>query len=304
VFNFSGTINTAETIKINTATGNVTITPLSQNANISFNDVNTLEERRYPFYYGDGLAKANAEFLRGLIKYSGFYLNTDGFLSADKKLQDKDYYHNFSYEIQSESSLDDYKETVFRVAHPTGMQLLSKYNAKDILQEVVTVSSNAHIQNSATQGTINASYTSTTVKGNGTKFVGNVAAGDLLLINTTGETAELRKYTRVVTAVSDDTTLTIESPIGELGDGRIRTVSGNANVFISGNVSSLSESIVVGDNISFNISGTEYRREILAFTSANVVRLNATSVSTNANVIYAKTPVYNVKSYDIIRTNG
>jgi len=303
-FNFSGTIDTNQPLKVNTTTGNISITALSQNANISFNDVNPIEERPYPFYYGDGRAKANAEFLRGLIKYSGFYLNTDGFISADKKLQNKDYYHNFAYEIQSEKSLDDYKETIFRVAHPSGMQLLSKFNVKDILQDVIKITSNTHVQNTSTEGTVNASYLSTTVKGNGTRFVGNVGSGDLLLINTTGETASLRKYTKIVTAVTDDTTLTIESPIGDIGDGRIRTVSGNANVFISGNVSSLAESLIVGDNISFNISGTEYRREIIAFTSANVAKLNATAVSTNANVIYLKTPVYNVKYYDIIRTNG
>lgn len=303
-FNFSGTIDTNQPLQVNTTTGNISITALSQNANISFNDVNPIEERAYPFYYGDGRAKANAEFLRGLIKYSGFYLNTDGFLSADKKLQNKDYYHNFSYEIQSEKSLDEYKETIFRVAHPSGMQLLSKFNIKDTIQDVIKVTSNTHVQNSSTEGTVNASYLSTTVKGNGTRFVGNVASGDLLLINTTSETASLRKYTKVVTAVTDDTTLTIESPIGEIGDGRIRTVSGNANVFISGNVSTIGESLIVGDNISFNISGTEYRREIIAFTSANVAKLNATAVSTNANVIYLKTPVYNVKYYDIVRTNG
>lgn len=303
-FNFSGTIDTNQPLQVNTTTGNISITALSQNANISFNDVNPIEERAYPFYYGDGRAKANAEFLRGLIKYSGFYLNTDGFLSADKKLQNKDYYHNFSYEIQSEKSLDEYKETIFRVAHPSGMQLLSKFNIKDTIQDVIKVISNTHVQNSSTEGTVNASYLSTTVKGNGTRFVGNVASGDLLLINTTSETASLRKYTKVVTAVTDDTTLTIESPIGEIGDGRIRTVSGNANVFISGNVSTIGESLIVGDNISFNISGTEYRREIIAFTSANVAKLNATAVSTNANVIYLKTPVYNVKYYDIVRTNG
>lgn len=303
LFNFSGTVDTAQSLKVNTSTGNLVITALSQNANISFNDVNPVEERRYPVYYGDGRAKANAEFLRGLIKYSGFYLNTDGFISADKKLQDKDYYHNFSYEIQSERSLENYKETVFKVAHPTGMHLLSKFNVKDTLQDFVKINSNTHVRNTSTVGTINASYVSTTVEGSGTTFVGNVAAGDLLLINTTGDTASLRKYTRIVTSVADDTTLTIESPIGELGDGRIRTISANANVFISGNVASLAESIIVGDNISFNISGTEYRREIVGITS-NVVRLNATSVSTNANVIYAKTPVYNVMSYGIVRTNG
>jgi hypothetical protein len=73
--------------------------------------------------YGDGLAKATVDFFDGLIKYNGHFLNTDGFLSSDKKLQDGYKYHNFSYVVISKQSLQDYRKTLLDVLHPTGTKL-------------------------------------------------------------------------------------------------------------------------------------------------------------------------------------
>jgi hypothetical protein len=75
-------------------------------------------------------------------------------------------------------------------------------------------------------------------------------------------------------------------------------------VFVYANTYSVSESLEVGDNISFNISGTTYRRSILDVTG-NVVKLNTTTgLVTSDVVMFIKTPVYNVVSYTIIRANG
>jgi hypothetical protein len=304
LFNYNGSINIAQPLQINTSTGNVTVNVFVQNAAILFNEegIVAAEEKRYPHFYGDGLAKANAEFLRGLIKYDGFYLNTDGFISADKKLQNKDYYHNYSYEIQSERSLDEYKETIYRVAHPAGMQLLSKYLIKNEISAKVDLLSNLHSSNSSVSTNANTSYESNLVYGNSSNWTTFANANDLIVINTT-ETASLKQYTKLITAVPNNDVIIIESPIGGIGDGRLRTVSGNANVFVFANSSAVSESIEVDDNISFNISGTEYRRSVVSVTG-NVVELNATAVSTNTGILYSKTPIYNVVGYTIIKTHG
>jgi len=302
VFNYSGGINTGEPIKVATDSGNLTLNLSTANATISFNDINDVVERKYPHFYGDGLAKANAEFLAGLIKYDGFYLNTDGFLSADKKLQDGDYYHNFSYEISSEKSLNDYSDTLYRVAHPAGMQLLAKFVIKDIVNEEITVQSRLATTNTAQSTNGNTSYTSNVFFGNNSNFLTRANVGDIIVINTT-ETASLKQYTRVITKIVDTNNIWLESAIGGLGDGRLRTVAGNANVFVYSNTSAVSESIEVGDNISFNIGGTVIRREVKTVTG-NVVNLNVAIATANANVLFTKTPVYNVVSYKIIRTNG
>lgn len=302
VFNYSGSINAAEPLKVATGSGNLSLNVSTANATISFNDINDAVERKYPFFYGDGLAKANTEFLRGLIKYNGFYLNTDGFLSADKKLQNDDYYHNFSYEISSEKSLNDYKETIYRVAHPAGMHLLSKYLLKDGFSDIVTIAANVYTTNTAQSSNANTSYASNVVYGNNqpaTSFSTAATVGDLIVINTT-ETATYKQYTRVITNVVDANTIWLESPIGGIGDGRVRTSSGNANVVIFANSSPVTESIEVGDNVSFNIAGTLYDRYVTTITG-NVVQLNAT-ISSTGNTVYAKNPTYNVVTYKIIKT--
>lgn len=302
VFNYSGSINTAQPVNVATGSGNLTLNLSTANATISFNDINDAVERTYPHFYGDGLAKANSEFLRGLIKYDGFYLNTDGFLSADKKIQNANYYHNFSYEISSESSLNDYSETVYRVAHPAGMQLLSRYLIKDIIEDKLTITANVFTSNSLQTTNANTSYTSNVLHGNNSNFTINTNVGDLIVINTS-ETASLKQYTRVVANVVNANVIWLESAIGGIGDGRIRAVNGNANVVIFSNTSAVTESLEAGDNISFNISNTTYDRYVVSTPTSNVVLLNA-AVTATGNVVYKKNPTYNVVSYKIIRTQG
>jgi hypothetical protein len=302
VFNYSGSINTSEPIRVATSSGNLTLNLSTANATISFNDVNDAVERKYPHFYGDGLAKANTEFLRGLIKYGGFYLNTDGFLSADKKIQDSDYYHNFSYEISSEKSLNDYTETVNRVAHPAGMQLLSKYLLKNITQDLVTIAANVYSSNTLQTTNANTSHSSNVFFGNNSNFTLNANIGDLIVINTT-ETASLKQYTRVVANVVNANVIWLESAIGGIGDGRLRTTTSNANVIVFANSSAVTESLEAGDNISFNVSSTTYDRYVVSTPTSNVVLLNA-AVTASGNVVYRKNPTYNVVSYRIIRTQG
>ena len=70
--------------------------------------------------YGDGLAKASAKFENGLIRYPGIYLNTDGHISSDKKIQDGSYYHNFSYVINTERDYSSFKNPLNDIIHPIG----------------------------------------------------------------------------------------------------------------------------------------------------------------------------------------
>lgn len=298
VFNYSGSINTAQSLRLSTEAGNVVLNVSTANATISFNEVNDAVERKYPFFYGDGLARANAEFLNGLIKYNGFYLNTDGFLSADKKLQDNDYYHNYSYEISSEKSLDEYKEAVYRVAHPAGMHLLSKFRIKDLISDRVNVKENVYTSNTLQVTNANTSFSSNILYGNNSLFTTRANVGDLIVINTT-ETAALKQYTKTIANIVDANTLLLESSIGGIGDGRIRTTSSNTDVVVFANNSAVSQSLESGDNISFSVANTTYDRYVVSVTE-NVVTLNA-SVNVNSNVLYRKNPTYNVISYKIIR---
>lgn len=70
--------------------------------------------------YGDGRAKATARFENGLIRHPGLYLNTDGQISSDKRMQDGEKYHNFSYVVQTQTSYDKFKAPLNDVVHPVG----------------------------------------------------------------------------------------------------------------------------------------------------------------------------------------
>lgn len=90
--------------------------------------------------YGNGLAKANLRFIDGTTTYSGFYLNTDGFLSSDKKLQDRYKYHNFSYVLESDMQLDAYNQTIKNIVHPAGSQLIAYKRIADTFTVKPTIS--------------------------------------------------------------------------------------------------------------------------------------------------------------------
>jgi len=120
LYNYNGVLNTF---------ANLTVTETSAYAAYNVNayaEVNT---------FGNGLARANAEFLNGVINYDGYFLNTDGFLSADKVLQDSRKYHNFSYVILTEQSLKEYKNMLMDILHPIGTKMLGK---KKIVDTVTT----------------------------------------------------------------------------------------------------------------------------------------------------------------------
>lgn len=118
LYNYNGTLNTSLNLVVS-----ATDTQPQYNVNV-YSTVAT---------YGNGLARANAEFFNGVINYDGYYLNTDGFLSADKVLQDSRKYHNFSYVVLTEQSLQEYRNMLLDILHPTGTKLFGKKKVVDIV---------------------------------------------------------------------------------------------------------------------------------------------------------------------------
>lgn len=63
----------------------------------------------------------------------GYYLSTDGFLSSDKKLQDSQYYQEYSYVIRSGIDVDKYRDVVLSVLHPAGMLMIGEVNIVEFI---------------------------------------------------------------------------------------------------------------------------------------------------------------------------
>lgn len=76
--------------------------------------------------FGDGTAKATAQFLNGLIVGQGQYLDKNGHPSSYSVLQSQDY-NNFTYILTVEKEISKYREILLNLLHPIGLKAIGKY---------------------------------------------------------------------------------------------------------------------------------------------------------------------------------
>jgi hypothetical protein len=258
----------------------------------------------YPYRYGDGRARANAEFLNGLIRYNGFYLNTDGHLSSDKKLQDDNKYHNFSYSLISEASYTDYEKTVLDTLHPAGAKLVPVHVVKQELTVNQLSNTNTHIfiQDSNTLiGCCNIGYDSTEITGVSENFDTLANVNDLIVINSGNV---YRTFTKVITSIANNNSLNIESSCIIVGEGRGKTNANLATLTISGNTNAINRFIDTGDRIKINVGNTVLIKTINSI-SGNVITLNSNTGinTTNSNLVYLVLPQFTDVLYQIVQTD-
>jgi hypothetical protein len=72
----------------------------------------------------------------GIIQFPGRYIDTKGFLSWNNKLQDNEYYQEFSYVIRVAELLNKYKEIVKRLLHPAGTKMFADYTIASTAAEI------------------------------------------------------------------------------------------------------------------------------------------------------------------------
>jgi hypothetical protein len=230
-----------------------------------------------PMYYGNGRARARALFANGLIEFDGFYLNSDGFPSADKVFQDDKVFHNFSYIVQSEKNLVDFEVPIRNIVHPAGMALISKTVLKEQKDQQYYSESNVSLimpGNGTEAVTVTNSY-SNVVTGFQTLFLPSISdpqysntrvnVGDLFII----DDGFRQPISRIITAVDSNTQLKIDGNFIYTGQGKLRSntvfasipgtvtvnpaVSGTVQVNrpITGTVNvSACSNVVVGNNSS------------------------------------------------------
>jgi len=257
-----------------------------------------------PMYYGNGRARANAQFANGLIEFNGFFLNTDGFPSADKVLQDDTIYHNFSYIIQAEKDLIEYENTIKNISHPAGMSLTAKRIAQSEDNAAIVLTSNADVLLSKYDSSrvSVANSRSNTITGFGTDFTSSIGGGaantkvnvgDLFILNYSGaftansiaNDPSLRTQTKVVTEVLSNTSLNVEGNFVITGQGRA-----NSNTVYSALTGTVLINPAVTGTAVLNpaISGTVNVNERITGTvnvyTTNVVVGNATSFTTQVLV--------------------
>ena len=306
LYDYNGTLGT-KVLYANTSSGygNVTFSNVAHSGSYSFKNIYSLSERTYPHFYGNGLARARAEFLNGLVKYQGYYLNTDGFPSSDQRLENKDYYHNYSYEIQSEKSIDDYRTTVYEVIHPAGTQLLGKYLMKDLINVKNDPTSNICSSNSV-GGTITTSNNTNVLSGAGAAALAAAAnVGDIIIINNTANTANTeRQFVRTITSVSP--TVRINSPVIRSGDGELIITYLSAVVNVVGNTLPVEDTVRVGDPIRlFTRANGTFTKTVSAISGTDItLNQNLGNLVPSQNVPYGIYPTLTNVPYRLIKLIG
>ena len=267
VYNYEGTLNVSATLVTNTVNSAI-------NTNVA----------QPVIIYGNGLAKANAIFLNGLIQYPGFYLNSDGFLSADQYLQDSKTYHNYSYKIVVEEALLQYRNLLLQIAHPLGTSMLGTFTVTDQKGAMITPSGNVNIIptiNAVSNVSCNAFYPGTP----------NVYADYL-----TGANTNFIANTYMIAFPANSTTQALQVK-------RILALDGSGNVQIESNTAfayypvSINTLIASANTISGNhFLGNIAPNDIIGINNAGVwTYANANTVTDN--LIYTNAAfLYNVTS--------
>jgi hypothetical protein len=75
------------------------------------------------FAYASGSGATATASIGASFTSDGRFLNTDGFISSDKYIQDSFYYQVYSYVLKSTQSTSQYRNIVNRVLHPAGLLL-------------------------------------------------------------------------------------------------------------------------------------------------------------------------------------
>jgi hypothetical protein len=70
---------------------------------------------------------------------AGFFSSSRGFLDEDKKLQDNDYYQNYSYEVQTKIPFDKYIEVLKKITHVAGTKAFGRVNTLSTVNTAMTI---------------------------------------------------------------------------------------------------------------------------------------------------------------------
>ena len=292
LYNYTGAIDIHSDLKI------VRTSPLAE-YNVTPNVVNPTNVFTV---YGNGIAKANAQFLNGLINYDGFYLNTDGQPSSDQYLQNYTKYHNFSYVVQVEEALETFRNVLMKIAHPVGTQLLSETILMDTKRIVELYESEIPTIKPRTGSvSVDPFDPAAELIGTGTSFNSSANSGDYIVINNTSNT---RQQIKTIINVTDNNHLTLESNTRLLGNGSItayalsNTLTVNANIY---------DTVMENDMIEFILSDdTHYLATVLSTGPADesstlvIDTLSTDIVANSSNVVYYIYPTLDDVNYQII----
>ena len=241
IFNYKGTLDLTKSLK-------------SDDNVVSANVISSL-------FYGDGNAKATAKFENGLIRYPGIYLNTDGQVSADKKMQDGEKYHNFSYVIDTQTDYNKFKKPLADLVHPVGTKtFITKIDNNEKIVAITNTSS--FITITAMQDSYNIANGSNTIITTNTSanLISTVNVGDLIIL----------------------------SNVHRRLQNTVNVLSGSNILFGHANSVNFINDLQDGDTIYLSTGNTTTIKEVTNSTYAVLnTTINVTSTTATVNLVYS-----------------
>ena len=241
IFNYKGTLDLTKSLK-------------SDDNVVSANVISSL-------FYGDGNAKATAKFENGLIRYPGIYLNTDGQVSADKKMQDGEKYHNFSYVIDTQTDYNKFKKPLDDLVHPVGTKtFITKIDNNEKVVAITNTSS--FITITAMQDSYNIANGSNTIITTNTSanLISTVNVGDLIIL----------------------------SNVHRRLQNTVNVISGSNILFGHANSVNFIDDLQDGDTIYLSTGNTTTIKEVTNSTYAVLnTTINVTSTTATVNLVYS-----------------
>ena len=300
VYQGSSNINTTFTARVdkfNTATNSLRIFDykgvLNTSSKLISDDGATEADITSAQYYGDGRALATANFENGLIRLPGLYLNTDGQVSSDKRLQDGKKYHNFSYVINTQNDYYKFKNALNDIVHPVGTQTFVTRvdnNDETVLKQITT---NTLITVTLTDTFNIANGSNNMICTNVSSNVANtVNVGDFVILSDVSRrisgTANVTSGSNTITGVSSNfINDIIEGDIIYLSTGNTETVS---NVISSTSLRTQNTINITTTGVTINLVFNDTK--MVNFVNANTILVN-TNFTTNSN--FVTTSVQKVK---------
>lgn len=225
-------------------------------------------------FYGDGKARATAEFLQGTSRLSGLYLNLDGQPSGDKRLQDGIKYHNYSYVINTETPYSDFKKTLTSLVHPVGTKSFITTKNKNEKSTALTKKDLLVYSESQLQNTFNVSYCSNVIISTTpatSNLMSEVSIGDYLVIEklVKGLNGTVNVSSSSKTVFGSNTNFINDlyaNAVINLSSGNTEVVSyvTNANTFVT-----LSQINVTDNNLSINVVFDDLAK--VTFVNSNTI---------------------------------
>ena len=227
-------------------------------------------------FYGDGNARATANFENGLIRYPGIYLNTDGQPSADKRLQDGIKYHNFSYVVKSSTDYAKFKKPLNDIVHPLGTKTFT-YRMDDNGENIAIANTLSYVTIDDLPNTYNVIF-------NTTKIISASETDNLVSIVNIGDVIIIDSVRRGI-------------------PNTVNVVSGSNVIFGDANSVNFINDLQDGDTILLSTGNTVTVREVVNVSHAILsTTINVTSTTATINVIYPEVVRVNTVNANTIFT--